>query len=1641
MDAVSGTAVAVAAAACWAVMTTAARWGRAASPPPVASVGAAAGAAATVVSESRQAVDEAADAAMPNPPNWPSLRPLLVAAVVLYIALALLAVVVDFAWSAGRMAAARRRRWRAAREAAKLTAIASGDEREGDSDVGSDAAPTSADGAGGGAGGGNGSGAGDGAGKAGGRNSGGGGAVRWRGRWKGGSSAKKDGAGAGAHGKGRNHTPTVNTGEDNLEELLWQSAVTGGAPLPGDVHGKARRILGVAALAFHTRLRRIRRRVQAFESKDGKLVVTFLIIRTSLTLLVSVTYVVGTYRRRVETWYRVIFGVVGSLMSVDFLVHLLTSEVPWHYMLRWPNLLHCAALPSLFLVADDNQWLNFGFLIAATGYDSSRRLLRLFMLDYGSQRLLLHVLFQTLLFLFLVAGSVQLIEIASNADPAGEGPGVFLFFSAFYFTVVTASTVGYGDMSPKSFYGRAFVLLAIFGGVIFFSKLVGELVANSAKLRGSGALHKRPGAAHVILGGDPSLDDVALFAKEFFSLASNRRRKICVMVSEPSWSSDDWHRLVRTCTLYRNYLTYLAGCAMSREDLDRARLESADAYFLLQSSCSSNPQAQDTSLLMRALSIRNVRADVPVYAVCLLEDSRVQMWHAIQHGSESARAIRSAHATRSPLLNDLYRMSESELRSPLGSLVDWTVNHAQGSGTGPPDSYPTRSVDSLLSPAAKVRPLLNAPSADSVGSAGGGGTSNLTRTGSVNESTAASSIMALAVSLKTGEPLDALTRSQVVCLQSVRMTLLAENVHCNGLSTLLSNCILDIRPSRHARSGASAWLREYTDGAACSLCHCIIPHSFHGQTVAQVATPLYDQGVILLGVKRPHDRCFSLTVNVQGGVLSAGTVALVLTYNNAEDLQAVMFDVAERYEAARTQTTADSDPSPPPPHVAVDLDTGPEPPGQQPALKHVAAPLGGAGDANASMDRKYTTDRQEGLPQGGIAQPAKGRKQHNGADGAGGTVAPTRGHVRRFSAPSQGSRLVSPSPLPDASTRASKEPGSTVTDGSSSSTPAAGGGRDKHSFVNQTNTVAGIKGLPLRKYLSELRPVVATSLRHHVIICFDGAVQLLNLRLLLAMLCRRSSPYVPLLVMHPDGAGEAAARIRTELGLHGVELLSGSPTSPASWHRAAFSRARAVINMTDLSSQSLTNDDKTLFTDVTIETMTEESSDIYVQSELMKEDALEFLREPVHARRRGAHLGGTVASVLTEQLQGMLSSEPARDRERDTTSSPVSGDASSSHSELVSDRQRQRTPQASTDGSASDAQARPSQSLSNAGSSEGDQPGGGGGGGGGDGGGGDRRIGQVTQLISSSGRSHPNAANRISQQSRRVPGVGGTRPSNDQGGDESASDDDLQSLDEEEESSKISSLSSYGSQGVSTEKVLERDRRSRGLLFERARYASGELVVHSVMQTLLVRDFTASGFAAAIMTLMGVPGYTSRPLIRQLPVCRHWYEAFQRRAGLAANGAPTLWDAPAPSGPSPATGRPPTFRDVFTTLLSVQVVAIGLYRSGEAPVLMPIERREERGRRVSGRAGGHSGIGSTAAANANIAEEKLPCELDYTIGTTGEQRRYAALGAARNKLPYVSTLPEPYAIVSQEDAVFVLAPEELKIPARWPLLPAPPPMQ
>lgn len=95
--------------------------------------------------------------------------------------------------------------------------------------------------------------------------------------------------------------------------------------------------------------------------------------------------------------------------------------------------------------------------------------------------------------------SYLLLALAGEKDLVGN-PADFL-----YFYIVTATTVGYGDLSPKSSLGR---LLAVFlvlpGGIAIFTAVLGKVVTGIAtvwrnRMRGLGDYSERSG--HIIVLG------------------------------------------------------------------------------------------------------------------------------------------------------------------------------------------------------------------------------------------------------------------------------------------------------------------------------------------------------------------------------------------------------------------------------------------------------------------------------------------------------------------------------------------------------------------------------------------------------------------------------------------------------------------------------------------------------------------------------------------------------------------------------------------------------------------------------------------------------------------------------------------------------------------------------------------------------------------------------------------------------------------------------------------------------------------------------------------------------------------------------------------------------------------------------------
>lgn len=133
-----------------------------------------------------------------------------------------------------------------------------------------------------------------------------------------------------------------------------------------------------------------------------------------------------------------------------------------------------------------------------------------------------------------------------------EFPAVNTILDAFYFTLVTASTVGYGDISASTQIGRLFSLSVLVIGVASFGVAAGTLLGPAIEARFAAALGQMTEAQlsmlenHIIVMGygeltEPILDELEDSKIPFIVITPNsekasvlRNRDINVLTADPS---------------------------------------------------------------------------------------------------------------------------------------------------------------------------------------------------------------------------------------------------------------------------------------------------------------------------------------------------------------------------------------------------------------------------------------------------------------------------------------------------------------------------------------------------------------------------------------------------------------------------------------------------------------------------------------------------------------------------------------------------------------------------------------------------------------------------------------------------------------------------------------------------------------------------------------------------------------------------------------------------------------------------------------------------------------------------------------------------------------------------------------------------
>eukprot|EP00928_Gymnodinium_smaydae_P054890 TRINITY_DN38589_c0_g1_i1.p1 TRINITY_DN38589_c0_g1~~TRINITY_DN38589_c0_g1_i1.p1 ORF type:complete len:1064 (+),score=149.37 TRINITY_DN38589_c0_g1_i1:200-3391(+) len=347
-----------------------------------------------------------------------------------------------------------------------------------------------------------------------------------------------------------------------------------------------------------------------------------------------------------------------------------------------------ALLISVYTVVpalvDFNQkyWLTLEFLRVFMALAAIQQLESIGVLSILSdfRRALLFMFLRTLAMVIGLAGVVYSLEMLGDfpgfSDQTQEvGMGGLSFMRVVYFTVVTISTVGYGDYAPSTMPARMFICVEIVIGVIFFSMETSNLLGIKQLLNtGTGAYRAHPSRKHVLVIGGGVRHIGQVFESFVKEILGDFERE------DPGWPDIVVlcpHQQDRLLDVIKNQLKpekrrrifYFVGSSMVCRDLERVCLEQAAMIYVLADVFARDKDAEDGYNLLRALSVMKVKHEANIRLMVLrpeMKERAVNSGIDPEHcfSVDEMKCTFLAHCCRSPgFLTVVSNLTDSQERA------------------------------------------------------------------------------------------------------------------------------------------------------------------------------------------------------------------------------------------------------------------------------------------------------------------------------------------------------------------------------------------------------------------------------------------------------------------------------------------------------------------------------------------------------------------------------------------------------------------------------------------------------------------------------------------------------------------------------------------------------------------------------------------------------------------------------------------------------------------------------------------------------------------------------------------------------------------------------------------------------------------
>uniref|UniRef100_A0A8C1ZGZ3 Si:dkey-21e5.1 n=1 Tax=Cyprinus carpio TaxID=7962 RepID=A0A8C1ZGZ3_CYPCA len=418
---------------------------------------------------------------------------------------------------------------------------------------------------------------------------------------------------------------------------------------------------------FYVNENTFKERLKLFFIKNQRSSLRIRLFNLSLKLLTCLLYIIRVSLDDPTNQVTFVFE-LSIILSSEFLdTIILYSLIAFFFQIFWPP------LRNIFVPVFLNCWLAKSALENMIN-DLHRAIQRTHSAMFNQVLILICTL---LCLVFTGACGIQHLERAGKS---------LSLFDALYFCIVTFSTVGYGDVTPRIWPSQLLVVIMICVALVVLPLQFEELAylwMERQKSGGNYSRHRAQTEKHVVLCVTSLKIDLLMdFLNEFY--AHPRLQDYYVVILCPT-EMDIQVRRILQIPLWSQRVIYLQGSALKDQDLMRAKMDDAEACFILSSRNEVDRTAADHQTILRAWAVKDFAPNCPLYVQILKPENKFHV-KFFKYAMLALNCVCPATSTLVTLLVHTSRGQEGQM-----SPEQWQRTYGRCSGN---EVYHIRLMDS-----------------------------------------------------------------------------------------------------------------------------------------------------------------------------------------------------------------------------------------------------------------------------------------------------------------------------------------------------------------------------------------------------------------------------------------------------------------------------------------------------------------------------------------------------------------------------------------------------------------------------------------------------------------------------------------------------------------------------------------------------------------------------------------------------------------------------------------------------------------------------------------------------------------------------------------------------------------------------------